>query len=120
MSYIDCYLAPVPRENRAAYEEMARVSAQVAKEYGALRVVECWLDASGPDASSYHGTEARMESEDYGSFKNAAGAREQETVVLSYIEWPDKATRDAGMEKLTSEPRVQFQDRSRTCAPRSV
>lgn len=111
MIYIDCYLAPVPRENRAAYEELARVSAQVVKDHGALRVVECWLDESGPDASSYHGAEARLESGEYGSFERAAGAGRRETVVLSYIEWPDKATRDAGMEKVTGDPRMQFQDR---------
>lgn len=111
MIYIDCYLAPVPRENRAAYEELAQVSAQVVKEYGALRVVECWLDESGPDASSYHGDEARLDSKEYRSFESAAGAGKNETVVLSFVEWPDKLTRDAGMEKLTSDPRVQFQDR---------
>jgi uncharacterized protein YbaA (DUF1428 family) len=110
MIYIDCYLVPVPRENKAAYEELARVSAQVVKEYGALRVVECWLDESGPDASSYHGEEARLESKEYGSFGRATGAGKHETVVLSYVEWPDKATRDAGMEKVTSDPRMQFQD----------
>jgi uncharacterized protein YbaA (DUF1428 family) len=114
MSYIDCYLAPVPRENRAAYEELARVSAQVAKEHGALRIVECWLDESGPDASSYHSVAARRAPEEYGSFAGAAGAGEGETVVLSYVEWPDKATRDAGMEKVTSDPRMQFQDRPPT------
>lgn len=108
MNYIDCYLVPVPRANRAAYEELARISAQVVKECGALRVVECWLDESGPDASSYHGAEARLESAAYGSFANAAGADEDETVVLSTVEWPDKATRDAGMEKVTSDPRMQF------------
>lgn len=110
MNYVDCYLAPVPRENRAAYEELARVSAQVVKECGALRVVECWLDESGPDASTYHGDEAKAESNGYGSFERAAGTSENETVVLSYIEWPDRATRDAGMKKLTSDPRMQFQD----------
>lgn len=111
MYYIDCYLAPVPRENRAAYEELARISAQVVKEYGALRVIECWSDESGPDASSYHSQEARLESKAYGSFESAVGAGKHETVVLSFIEWPDKATRDAGMEKVTSDPRMQFQDR---------
>lgn len=111
MTYIDCYLAPVPRENRGAYEELARISAQVVKEYGALRVVECWLDESGPDASSYHGQEARLEPHEYGSFARAVGAGKGETVVISYIEWPDKATRDAGMDKVTSDPRMQFQDR---------
>lgn len=111
MTYIDCYLAPVPRENRAAYEELAKISAQVVKEHGALRVIECWLDESGPDASSYHGEEARLESEEYGSFVTAAGARNGETVVMSCIEWPDKAARDAGMKKVTSDPRMQFQNR---------
>lgn len=111
MAYIDCYLAPVPLENRAAYEELARISARIVKEHGALRVVECWLDGAGPDASSYHAEEARLATEEYGSFFRAAGAAKGETVVFSYVEWPDKATRDAGMEKVTSDPRMQFRDR---------
>jgi uncharacterized protein YbaA (DUF1428 family) len=111
MTYIDCFLVPVPRQNRAAYEELAKISAQVVKEYGALRVVECWLDESGPDASSYHGEEARLESNEYGSFVKAAGAGEGETVVMSFIEWPDQAARDAGMARVTSDPRMQFLDR---------
>ena len=109
MSYIDCFLAPVPRANKAAYEELARISAQVLREHGALSVVECWLDESGPDASSYHGATARQAEADYGSFSTAAGAGPGETVVLSQVEWPDKATRDAGMEKVTSDPRMQFE-----------
>jgi uncharacterized protein YbaA (DUF1428 family) len=111
MTYIDCYLAPVPRGNRSAYEELARISAAVVKEHGALRVLECWLDESGPDAASYHGEEARQPSEAYGSFVTAAGADKGETVVLSCIEWPDKAAGDAGMEQVTSDPRMQFLDR---------
>ncbi|HEY0818340.1 MAG TPA: DUF1428 domain-containing protein [Rhizobacter sp.] len=110
MSYIDCFLAPVPRENKAAYEALARLSAQVVKEHGALSVVECWLDESGPDAQTYHGAETRQAQVDYGSFVTAAGARSGETVVLSWVEWPDKAARDRGMEKVTSDPRMQFGD----------
>lgn len=114
MTYIDCYLAPVPIENRAAYEELARIYARVLHEHGATRIVECWLDDSGPEASSYHGHEARLESEHYGTFIQAAGARKGETVVMSFVERPDKATRDAGMEKVTSDSRMQFEDQAPT------
>lgn len=110
MTYVDCYLVPVPLANKAAYEQLARISAQVAKEHGALRIMECWLDKAGPDPTSYHMEEARQAPETYGSFVQAAGAGEGETVVFSCVEWPDKTTRDAGMEKLTSDPRMDFQD----------
>jgi len=110
MSYFDFILIPMPRENKAAYEKLARISAVVVRESGALSVVECWLDESGPEASSYHATEARLDSENYGSFYKAAGAHAGETVVISFIEWPDKATRDTGMQKVTSDPRMLFQD----------
>lgn len=110
MSYIDCFLAPVPRANKSAYEKLAQLSAQVVKEHGALNVIECWLDESGPHASTYHGEETRNAQREYGNFVTAAGAGRDETVVVSYIEWPDKATRDAGMEKVTADPRMQFGD----------
>ncbi|WP_437853464.1 DUF1428 domain-containing protein [Sorangium sp. So ce363] len=112
MSYVDCFLAPVPRANKAAYEELARLSAKVVKEHGALSVMECWLDESGPDAETYHGAEAKQAQVEYGNFVKAAGARQDETVVVSYVEWPDKATRDAGMERVTNDPRMQFGDQA--------
>ena len=112
MSYVDCFLVPVPRANRAAYEKLARLSAKVVKEHGALSVMECWLDESGPDAQTYHGAETRQAQVEYASFFNAAGARQDETVVVSYVEWPDKAARDAGMEKVTNDPRMQFGDQA--------
>ena len=52
----------------------------------------------------------RQESADYSDFRKAAGAGPDETVVISYVEWPDKATRDAGMAKVTADPRMLFAD----------
>jgi uncharacterized protein YbaA (DUF1428 family) len=108
MTYIDCYLAPVPRENKAAYEELARVSEAVLMEHGAIRVVECWLDESGPEAATYHGTDARLESDRYATFRKAAGAADQEAVVVSFVEWASKEARDSAMARVTSDPRMQF------------
>lgn len=86
MTYIDCYLVPVPAENKSAYEDLARISAEVLHECGAMRVIESRLDDSGPDVWSYHANAARLETENYATFLQAAGARPGETVVISFVE----------------------------------
>ena len=44
---------------------------------------------------------------EYGDFRRTVQAKDDETVAFSWIEWPDKATRDAGMEKAMKDPRLQ-------------
>jgi uncharacterized protein YbaA (DUF1428 family) len=112
MPYIDCFLAPVPRANKDAYEDLSRVSEQVLRECGAVRVTECWLDESGPEAATYHGESARVASQSYKTFRQAAGAQDGETVVVSFVEWPEKEARDRGMARVTSDPRMQFEGMS--------
>ena len=108
MTYIDCFLTPVPRANKSSYEKLARILSNVVREYGALRVVECWLDEVGTDNSTYHADSARQSSDNYGTMTAAAGAKNDETVVMSWIEWPDKRSRDEGMKRVMSDTRMQF------------
>ena len=44
MAYVDGFLAAVPDDKKDAYLEHARFAAEIFKEFGAQRVVECWED----------------------------------------------------------------------------
>ena len=93
MTYVDGFVAAVPTANKDAYRKHAQDVAVVFREHGALRVVECWGD-DVPEGkiNSLHTTVLR---------------KDDETIILSWVTWPDKATRDAGWEKLMNDPRMQ-------------
>jgi uncharacterized protein YbaA (DUF1428 family) len=91
MAYIDGFVAPV-HADRESYRAFAAEAAPIFKEYGATRVVEGW----GDDVP--HGKQT--------DFYRSVEAKEGETIVFSWIEWPDKATRDAGMAKVMTDPRM--------------
>jgi hypothetical protein len=44
MKYVDGFVVAVPAKNKEAYRELAAKAAPLFKEFGALRVVECWAD----------------------------------------------------------------------------
>ena len=114
MTYVDGYLTPLRPEMRNAYIELSLRTAAVYKEYGALRVVDCWQDGTPQDPAGFHAEGARsaFDAPDGPSrdFPHAAGADEDEIVLFSWMEWPDKATRDEGLAKVLSDPRVQPQE----------
>ncbi len=93
MDYIDGFVAAVPTANREAYRRHAAAAVPVFKEHGALRVVECWGDDVPPGKLT--------------SFPLAVKCQPDETVVFSWIAWPSRAARDAGMKKVMADPRVQ-------------
>ena len=93
MDYVDGFVAAVPSARREAYRQHAEAAAAVFREHGALRVVECW----GDDVP-----EGRLT-----SFPMAVKREADETVVFSWIVWPSRAARDAGMKKVMADPRVQ-------------
>lgn len=94
--YIDGYVIPVPAEKKEAYRKMAEEVSVLFEEFGALRVVEAWSGETRDGKVT-----------DY----NRATLKEPgESVVYSWVEWPDKATRDAGWEKLMADERMQKQE----------
>jgi uncharacterized protein YbaA (DUF1428 family) len=92
MIYVDGFVAAVPNANRDQYLRHAADSAVVFREHGALRVVECW----GDDVPEGKVTSLPM----------AVQCKADETVVFSWIEWPSRAVRDAGMAKVMDDPRM--------------
>ena len=92
MSYVDGFVAAVPTANREAYRKHAADGAAVFKEHGAMQVVECWGDEV-PDG--------RLT-----SFPMAVQRKDDETVIFSWIVWPSKEVRDAGMAKVMADPRM--------------
>ena len=87
MAYIDGFVIACPQANKQKFIDHARTADSVFIEMGALRVVECW----GDDIPEGTTTDFRM----------AVKAEPDEAVLFSWIEWPDKDTRDAAMAKMT-------------------
>lgn len=86
MTYVEGFVLAVPKQNRQRFIEHAHTGNAVFMELGARRVLECW----GDDVP--HGKQT--------DFYRAVEAKEDEDVLFSWIEWPDKATRDAAHAKM--------------------
>ncbi len=93
MHYIDGFVAAVPTANRHQHIEHATQAALVFKEHGALKLVECWGD-DVPDGKLT-------------SFPMAVKCQADETAVFSWVVWPSRAVRDAGMAKVMTDTRMQ-------------
>ena len=93
MSYIDGFVLPLKEEKLDEYRGMAEMFARKAHELGALGSVE----GVGDGLEHGHTTD----------FFRAVKAEDGENVVFSFVIWPDKATRDAGWEKIMADPDMQ-------------
>ncbi|WP_041522219.1 DUF1428 domain-containing protein [Gilvimarinus agarilyticus] len=96
MSYIDGFVAAVPTVNKDLYLEHVKTAAKCFKEHGALKLTECW----GDDVPSGETT----------SFPMAVKCQPDETVVFGLVEWPSKAVRDSGMQKVMEDERMSAEN----------
>ena len=96
MPYIDGFVLAVPKANKQKFIDHANLGDSFFMDLGATRILECWED----DVPNGKVTD----------FRRAVQATDDEAVVFSWIEWPDKATRDAGMSKMmdsmNTDPRM--------------
>lgn len=89
MTYVDGFVSAVPTANKEAYRIYAEKAAVLFKRHGALSLVECWGD-DVPEGK-------------INSMNTAVLRKPEETVVFSWIIWPDKAARDAGMANVFAD-----------------
>jgi len=89
--YVDGFL--LAARDRDAYVALATRSAPIFLDHGATRVVEAWGDDVPPGTRT--------------SFPLATQREDGESVVFSWIEWPSKAVRDAGMAAAMADPRMK-------------
>jgi uncharacterized protein YbaA (DUF1428 family) len=94
MPYVDGFVAAVPTANREKFQKYSQDTAKVFKEYGALKVVECWGD-DVPDGQVT-------------SFPMAVKRQPDETVTFSWIVWPSRDKRNEAMKKIMEDPRVRM------------
>jgi len=93
MSYFTGFVAAVPTANKDKYTHHVAAVWPLVKSYGATRMVETW----GVDVPKGKVTD----------FFGAVQAVEGETIVFSWIEWPDRATADASMPRIQEDPAMK-------------
>lgn len=96
MSYIDGFVIAVPKANKDAFRDHALEIDTLFTKHGATQVIEAWAD----DVPTGETTD----------FFKAVKAKDDETIVFSWVFWPDKSTRDAGNEKIMAEMEAMGED----------
>lgn len=92
MTYLEGFVVAVPTANKEAYRTHAADAASLFQEFGATRFVEAW----GDDVPRGKTTD----------FYGAVQAKDDETVVFSWLEYPSKEVRDSANQKMMSDPRM--------------
>lgn len=90
MAYFFGSVTPVPKANRQNYLAQLRRTWPLMQKRGAVRMVETWGDDIQPGKQT--------------DFLRAVQAGDDEAVCFAWIEWPDKATSDAGWADIMQNP----------------
>ncbi|MGQ0510074.1 MAG: DUF1428 domain-containing protein [Betaproteobacteria bacterium] len=92
MAYVDGFVLPIPRKNKAAYVKMARLAAKVWMDHGALEYKECIADDVKPGK--------------WTSFPQSVKLKAGEVVWFSYIVYRSRKHRDRVLAKVMKDKRL--------------
>lgn len=93
MTYFTGFIGAVPTANKSRYADLVTALWPRFVSCGANRMVETWgVDVPNGTVTDFFG---------------AVQAADGETVVFSWVKWPDRATADAGMERMQEDPAMQ-------------
>ena len=90
--YVDGFILPIPKKNRAAYLKMARTAGKVWREHGALDYKECIADDVKPGK--------------WTSFPQSVKLKKNEVVWFSYIVYKNRKHRDRVLKKAMNDKRL--------------
>jgi uncharacterized protein YbaA (DUF1428 family) len=93
MTYVQGFVVAVPTANQEKYRRHAAGAAPLFREFGATRMVEAWGD-DVPDGKVT-------------DFRGAVQAKEDETIVFSWFEFPSREAYQAANARIMSDPRMK-------------
>jgi uncharacterized protein YbaA (DUF1428 family) len=97
-NYVDSFVLAVPKKNIEAYREQAALAGKVWREYGALSYSECVADDVQPGKVT--------------SFPQAVQLKDDEVVVVAWVEYESKDQRDRCVEQVMNDPRMNMDPKS--------
>jgi uncharacterized protein YbaA (DUF1428 family) len=92
MSYVDGFLLPIPKRNKAKYVKIARLAAKVWMDHGALEYREAVADDVKPGK--------------WTSFPQAVKLKKNEAVWFSWIVYKNRKHRDSVLKKVMKDKRL--------------
>ena len=92
--YVDGYVIPMKKKDRAAYKKLATLGKKVWMEHGALGYYEC----IGDDFTEWGW-----------SFPKMCKLKKDETVIFAFIIYKSKTHSDKGIARVHADPRMKIE-----------
>jgi uncharacterized protein YbaA (DUF1428 family) len=93
-NYVDCFALAVPKKNLEKYREMAELAGKVWREHGAISYTEAVADDVQPGKLT--------------SFPQAVQQKDDEVVVVAWVEYESREQRDRCVEKVMKDSRMNM------------